>query len=395
MTYDILIIGAGAAGLFCASQVASSGKKVAILEHQERVGKKILISGGGRCNFTNLYSNPQNFISSNPHFCKSALARFSPKDFISFVEKYEIPYFEKKLGQLFCQVSAKEITNLLLSECQKNGVEIHLNCKIESVKKNEKFILQTSKAEFSAESLIIATGGLSFKNLGATDFGYKIAQQFQINLIEPTPALVPLIWKEEDANKFRELSGVSIDTEVSCHSKKFRENILFTHQGLSGPAILQISSYWKANDPIQINLFPELEIEKVLLAEKQNQNRSTLKNFLAQFLPKRFLEIWTELQKIDPKPLLKYSDPELHRIAESLHAWTVHPARLGGYDKAEVTRGGVNPDELSSKTMESKKVPNLYFIGEVIDVTGHLGGHNFQWAWASGYAAAEALSLKS
>ncbi len=395
MTYDILIIGAGAAGLFCASQIGSSGKKVAILEHQERVGKKILISGGGRCNFTNLYSNPQNFISSNPHFCKSALARFTPKDFISFVEKYKIPYFEKKLGQLFCQTSAKQITNLLLNECQKNGVKIHLNCKVESVQKNEKFILQTSQGEFSAEALIIATGGLSFKNLGATDFGYKIAQQFQINVIEATPALVPLLWKEEDANLFSELSGVSIDTEVSCHSKKFRENILFTHQGLSGPAILQISSYWKPNDPIRINLFPEQEIEKILLAEKKHQNQSLLKNFLAQFLPKRFLEIWVKQQKIDPKPLLKYSDAEIHQIAQSLYAWTLYPAGLGGYDKAEVTRGGIDPDELSSKTMESKKVPNLYFIGEVIDVTGHLGGHNFQWAWASGYAAAEALSLKS
>ncbi len=428
MTYDILIIGAGAAGLFCASQIAGSGKKVVILEHQERVGKKILISGGGRCNFTNLYSKPENFLSSNPHFCKSALARFTPKDFVSLVEKYEIPYFEKKLGQLFCQVSAKEITNLLLKECQKNGVEIHLNCKIESINffdnpmsspsvfvgdpptqqlyqgdsrpkacgnDIKKFILQTSKRELKSHSLVIATGGLSYQNLGATDFGYRIARQFGINIIEPTAALVPLLWKEEEANKFRDLSGVSMDTEVSCHSKKFRENILFTHQGLSGPAILQISSYWKANDPIQINLFPGLEIEKVLLAEKQNQNRSTLKNFLAQFLPKRFLEIWIEQQKIDSKPLLKYSDPELHRIAQSLHRWTLYPACLGGYDKAEVTRGGVDPDELSSKTMESKKIPNLYFIGEVIDVTGHLGGHNFQWAWASAHAAAEALSPKS
>lgn len=410
-SWDVMIVGAGAAGLLCAKIAGSRGKKVLLLEHNDRIGKKVLISGGGRCNFTNLYAKPENFISENPHFCKSALARFTPEDFLKLLEKHKIPYFEKKLGQLFCKNSAKEITQMLLKECEEAGVKIILNCKTQQLchpqldrgsnaskldsrfRGNDKpgfFQLQTNQGTFSSPTLIIATGGLSYQNLGATPFAYQIAEQFGIQVIPPRPGLVPLLWNAEDLKTFSGLSGVSIDAKVSCKKVSFRENILFTHRGLSGPAILQISSYWKKDEIISLNLFPEMNLAAYLLQEKSLGNKSEIKNLLSQFVSKSFLEIWCK-KYFPSRPLLQISDKELHPLAQLLQNWEITPAGDEGYEKAEVTLGGIDTRELSSQNMESKKIAGLYFIGECIDVTGHLGGFNFQWAWASAHAAAMSL----
>jgi len=378
---EVIIIGAGAAGLMCAIGAGKRGRKVLVIEHAEKIGKKILISGGGRCNFTNLDTKPENFISENPHFCKSALARYTPQDFISLVEKHKIKYHEKKLGQLFCDNSAKEIIDMLEKECVDAGVEILLNCSVSEIKKNEKFFVETDKGNFESESVVIATGGISIPQMGATDFGYKIAKQFGVKLTKIVPALVPFTINE---NAFSEISGVSIDCEVSCNGMSFRENILFTHKGLSGPAILQISSYWNNGDTISINLLPESNAVELI-----NENRASkmaLDNVLAQYLPKRFTELWCD-KYFKPKPVNKLSDDDILKIAEKLNNWEITPSGTEGFGKAEVTKGGVDTDELSSKTMEAKKVNGLYFIGECVDVTGWLGGYNFQWAWASGFAA--------
>lgn len=400
--FDAIIVGAGAAGLMCAQAAAQGGKKILLLEHNDRVGKKILISGGGRCNFTNLDTQAENFISKNLHFPKSALARFQPEDFIKLIEKHQILFFEKKLGQLFCKKSAKEITQMLLKESEEAGVEILLNCKIQNVgaplgaprgsasRAPTIFTLLTNLGTFTTPNLIIATGGLSFKSLGATSFAYKIAKQFDINVITARPGLVPLLWNPEDLALFSELSGVSIDCEVTCRKKTFRENLLFTHRGLSGPAILQISSYWCLGDKIRINLFPDLNVAEWLIHQKNIGNKSELKNVFSQFVSKRFLEIWFD-RYFTSKPLLQISDKDLQKLAQLLQNWEIKLAGDEGYDKAEVTRGGIDTEELSSQSMESKKVPGLYFIGECVDVTGHLGGHNFQWAWASAMAAASSL----
>jgi hypothetical protein len=362
-----------------------------VLEHQERAGKKILISGGGRCNFTNLYSGPQNFLSANDHFCKSALSRFKPSDFIDLVTRHNIEFYEKTLGQLFCKVSAKQITGLLLSECKQTGVKVVLNCKVSKVKKEQEFFkIETSQGRYSTASLVIATGGLSFTKMGASDFGYRIARQFGIQVHECQPALVPLTWNSEDHKKFGDLSGISLDAKVSCAGKDFREAILFTHRGLSGPAILQISSYWKRGELIRIDLFPDFDIAAWLIEKKAAGERSQLKNIMAQFFPKRFCETWCKYFS-PSKPLQTYTEKKLQSIAAHLHQWEVKPAGDEGYEKAEVTLGGVDTDELSSKTLESRKIPGLYFMGEVVDVTGHLGGHNFQWAWASGFAAGQVV----
>lgn len=383
--FHVIIIGAGAAGLMCAIESGKRGRKVLVIEHAEKIGKKILISGGGRCNFTNIYTKPENFISNNPHFCKSALARYTPQDFTSLVEKHKIKYHEKKLGQLFCDGSAKEIVNMLLSECKDVGVEILVNCKVVKIRKNGKFTIQTNLGEYSSDSLVIASGGISIPKMGATDFGYKIAEQFSLKLTEIKPGLVPLTWNKHDLKLFADLSGVSIDSVVSCKKITFRENILFTHKGLSGPAILQISSYWKQNEPITINLLPEINIGDEL--NENTSSRKLLDNFLSVYLPKRFAEKWCEIN-FETKPINQLNDKELEFISEKLHKWQIIPG-TEGFEKAEVTCGGIDTNELSSQTMECKKVKGLYFIGEAVDVTGWLGGYNFQWAWASGFAAGQ------
>jgi predicted Rossmann fold flavoprotein len=383
LNYDVIIIGAGAAGLMCAIEAGKRGRKTLVIEHAEKIGKKILISGGGRCNFTNLTAEPNNFISDNPHFCKSALARYTPQDFISLVKKHGIKYHEKKLGQLFCDGSSKEIVNLFIDECDDAGVVVIVNCSVSEIIKNEKFILKTNIGEYTTESLVIATGGISIPQMGATDFGYKIAKQFGLKLTKIVPGLVPFVIKD---NPYSELSGISIDSRVNCNGISFRENILFTHKGLSGPAILQISNYWNKDDEIRIDLYPNGNIGELLIENKSS--KAELVNFLAQYFTKRFSEVWCRIN-FPSKPLNRLSDKEIETIAELIHNWIVVPDKTEGFGKAEVTRGGINTAELSSKTMECKKVNGLYFIGEVVDVTGWLGGYNFQWAWASGYAAGQ------
>lgn len=383
MSFDVIIIGAGAAGLMCAIEAGKRGRKVLVIELAKKIGKKILISGGGRCNFTNTNESSENFISENPHFCKSALARYTSKDFISLVEKHKIKYHEKKLGQLFCDSSAKEIVNMLQDECDRAGVEILVNCTVEELIKNEKFIIKTNQGEFESESLVIASGGISIPQMGATDFGYKIARQFGIKLTKTVPGLIPFTLKQKD---FSELSGVSIDSIVTCNGISFRENILFTHKGLSGPTILQISSYWKTGDSIYINILPDIDIKQLLT--ENSESKTEFVNFLAQFLPKRFTEKWCNIY-FKSKPVNRLTEKDMGYIADKIHNWQIIPSGTEGFGKAEVTKGGVDTNELSSKTMESKKVNGLFFIGEVVDVTGWLGGYNFQWAWASGFAAGQ------
>lgn len=383
MNYNTIIIGAGAAGLMCAIEAGKRGRNVLVLEHAEKIGKKILISGGGRCNFTNLDVKPENFVSINPHFCKSALARYSPQDFITLVEKHGIKYHEKKLGQLFCDGSAKEIVAMLQKECNDAGVKIKVNCTVSEITKNDKFTVNSNIGEFTSDSLVIATGGLSIPQMGATDFGYKVSKQFGIKITKTVPGLVPFILNEKS---YYELSGLSIDSIVSCNDISFRENILFTHKGLSGPAILQISNYWSKGDEVTINLIPNIDI--ISLIEENKPNKTELVNALAKIFPKRFAEKWCELN-FSSKPVNKLSEKEIIQISEMLHNWKVVPNRTEGFGKAEVTKGGVDTDELSSKTMESKKVKGLFFTGEVVDVTGWLGGYNFQWAWSSGFAAGQ------
>jgi predicted Rossmann fold flavoprotein len=359
-----------------------------VLEHNERLGKKIRISGGGRCNFTNYNATPDNYLSANPHFCKSALARYKPADFIALVEKHGIAYHEKKLGQLFCDFSSREIVELWEKECAAARVDIRLNTRVLSVAKPDDFVVQTSAGEFRCQSLVIATGGLSFPKIGATDFGYRVAKQFGLSLVETRPGLVPLTFSPQEQARFGALSGISLDTEVTANGRTFRENILFTHRGVSGPAILQISSYSKPGETIAVNLLPEQSALEFF--ESQRGSNKELKTALSQFFPQRFAQEWCE-KEAPSKPLNRYRPNELAAIAQKLHRWELRPNATEGYAKAEVTLGGVDTNELSSKTMESRQVPGLFFIGEVVDVTGWLGGYNFQWAWASGNAAGQAV----
>jgi predicted Rossmann fold flavoprotein len=384
-SYDALIVGAGAAGLLCAIEAGKRGKRVAILEHAERAGKKILISGGGRCNFTNLYCQPENFISENPHFAKSALARYTPQDFIALVEKHGIAYHEKTLGQLFCDRAASQITGMLEAECRAAGVTIFLNARIRDVRRNDDFIVATNSAEFRAPALVIATGGLSIPKMGATSFGYDIARQFGLKICKTHPGLVPLLLNAKDRNDYCDLAGVSAEVVVGANGSSFRESMLITHRGLSGPAILQASSYWNSSAPVRIDLAPG---RAVLLPLREDPARSAMqvRSALHEVLPKRLATRWLELHPRDT-----WSNASIEELERELHDWTLLPAGTEGYEKAEVTTGGVDTNELSSKTMESKKVKGLSFIGEVVDVTGHLGGFNFQWAWASGAAAGRAL----
>lgn len=383
---DAIVIGGGAAGLFCAIEAGKRGRKVLVIEHNERVGKKIAISGGGRCNFTNTNTSAENFISANPHFCKSALARYTPSDFISLVEKHRIAYHEKKLGQLFCDSSSQQIIQMLLEECRRANVEILCGCKVLRVQKGDAFRIETNLGSFVSASLVIATGGLSIPALGATDFGYRVARQFGLEVEPARPALVPMTLTSETQRRLMELSGVSIDALVSCCGKEFRENILITHRGLSGPAILQISSYWQPGASLSINLLPSLNAFDILADHQHSEIE--LANLLARHLPKRFAQSWCDAYA-PSRPLKQYTPAALNRIGEMLHGWRITPSGTEGFRKAEVTAGGVSTDELSSRTMEAKRVQGLYLIGEVVDVTGWLGGYNFQWAWASGFAAGQ------
>ena len=395
----MVVIGGGAAGLFCAIEAGKRGRKVVVLEHAERIGKKIAISGGGRCNFTNLNTTAENFISANPHFCKSALARYSPADFISLVEKHGIAYHEKKLGQLFCDDSSSRIIEMLLTESRVAGVEIRFRAVVRSVRKSgpsalrdgsnakkDYFEVNTENETLISQSLVVATGGLSIPPLGATDFGYRLARQFGLTIVEPQPALVPFTLSHQGQRELSTLSGVSIDASVSCHGQEFRENILITHRGLSGPAILQISSYWIPGLAVTINLLPDRDALELLREQKNGEME--LANFLSQFLPRRFAHAWCTLN-FPSQPLKHYTPRQLADIAHKLNHWDVIPSGTEGYKKAEVTAGGIATDELSSQTMQVQSVPGLYFIGEVVDVTGQLGGYNFQWAWASGFAAGQ------
>lgn len=384
--YDVIVIGGGAAGLFCAIEAGKRGRRVLVLEHTERVGKKIGISGGGRCNFTNIYTSPENFLSANPHFSKSALARYTPGDFISLVEKHGIRYHEKKLGQLFCDESSRQIIEMLLRECTDAGAQILCRCQVLGVLQDGLFRLETSLGSFSSSSLVIATGGLSIPPLGATDFGYRIARQFDLHVEEPRPGLVPLTLRAELLARLSPLSGVSLDALVSCCGTEFRENILITHRGLSGPAILQISSYWRPHEAISINLLPDEDIFELL--SQHHSSEIELVNLLSRRLPRRFAEAWCELYAAS-RPLKQYDARYLFDLARKIHNMQIAPRGTEGFKKAEVTAGGVATTELSSRTMEARRVPGLYFIGEVVDVTGQLGGYNFQWAWASGYAAGQ------
>ncbi len=389
MKKDVIVIGGGAAGLFCALTAGKRGRSALVIEHAEKVGKKILISGGGRCNFTNLNTAPENFICRNPNFHKSALARFTPYDFIEMVERHKIAYHEKKLGQLFCDDSSQQIVRMLLDECHRAKVQVRVNCRVQSVDKTgDSFIVETNQGRFECESLVIATGGLSIPKMGATDFGYRLARQFGLKVTQTKPALVPFTLTEKDRSVFTPLSGVSVDAMVRFGNQQFRENILVTHQGLSGPAILQISSYWKSGEAIEIDLLPGATAEEVLTSERESLKE--LKTLLSEYWPQRFAQAWASIHA-SPKPLRQYSNKELRAIAENIHRWRITPNGTEGYRKAEVTAGGVDTDELSSKTMEARRAPGLFFIGEVVDVTGWLGGYNFQWAWASGFAAGQSV----
>ena len=384
--FDALVLGAGAAGLMCALEASKRGRRVAVLERAERAGKKILISGGGRCNFTNLHCRPENFISGNSHFAKSALARYTPSDFIALVEKHRIPYHEKTLGQLFCDRSARDITNMLEAECSDAGVHVFVKTSITEVLRTTEFIVRTGETEFRAPVLVIATGGLSISKMGATGFGYDLARQFGLAVREPRPALVPFVFDEENRRQYCDLAGVSSDVSVSCGKPRFREKMLITHRGLSGPAILQISSYWKSGEAIAIDLAPGSDVTAALREPKAVRNITTMKSALHKFLPSRFANRWLDLHAP-----AKWTNSGLAHLERLAHDWAVIPSGTEGFDKAEVTAGGVDTNELSAKTMESRKVPGLFFIGEVVDVTGHLGGFNFQWAWASGACAGRAL----
>jgi len=383
--YDVIILGAGAAGLLCASEAGKRGRRVALLERAARAGKKILISGGGRCNFTNLHYRPENFLSDNPHFAKSALARYTPADFVALVESHGIPYHEKTLGQLFCDRSASDITLMLEEECRAAGVETFLDTQIEEVTRTTEFVVRTSTREFSAPTLVVATGGLTIPKMGSTDFGYRLATQFGLKIIDPRPALTPLLLDSRDRSKYCDLAGVSTEVVVSTNQHSFREALLITHQGLSGPAILQISSYWKKGQPISIDLAPEREAFAAVRASS-TRNMNTARSALQGMLPNRFATRWLETNQPP-----RWTNDDLAHLERTLHHWTITPDATEGFDKAEVTVGGVDTNELSGKTMESRKIPGLFFIGEVVDVTGHLGGFNFQWAWSSAVAAASAL----
>jgi predicted Rossmann fold flavoprotein len=388
---DVCIIGAGAAGLMCAISAGQRGRRVLVLDHANKVGKKILMSGGGRCNFTNMYAEAENFLSANSHFCKSALARYTQWDFIELVCKHGVPYHEKKLGQLFCDNKSSDIVDVLLSECEEVNAEIFTHCNIELVEANESgpgYQLQTSLGDVVCESLVVATGGLSIPTMGATGLGYELAEQFGLRLLPRSAALVPFTFSKEQLMPFETLVGSSADVRISCNDQSFRENLLFTHRGLSGPAVLQISSYWQPGQAIEIDWAPDQELFEWLAAAREQRPKAELKTVLSSLHTKSWAAVICE-HWLSNMAMNRYSDKQLQDVADALHRWSIVPAGTEGYRTAEVTLGGVNTDDLSSKTMEAKQQPGLYFIGEVVDVTGWLGGFNFQWAWASGFAAGQ------
>lgn len=386
--FDAIIIGGGASGLMCAIAAGQRGRRVLLLERAEKVGKKILISGGGRCNFTNLHVSAENYLSKNPHFCKSALSRFTPADFIALVEKHGIRYHEKTAGQLFCDGSAAEIVQMLLAECAAAGVEIQTGCTVESIRQDEVFSVRTNFGEYRAASLVIATGGLSIPKMGATDFGLRVAKQFGLKVVPPSPGLVGLRLGGAELRALDGLSGVSVTAEVSCGGQSFREAILFTHHGLSGPAILQISNYWRRGQSITINFLPDVDLAELISERQKTHPNATLKTPLSEWLPKRLVQRWLA-PPFDTKKLKQLLPNEVDAVVRAFQAWEVSPTGTEGFKKAEVTRGGVDTAELSSKTFETKRVRGLFFIGETVDVTGWLGGYNFQWAWASGWCAGQ------
>ncbi len=387
--FDAIVIGAGAAGMMCAALAGQRGKRVLLIEHYRIVGEKIRISGGGRCNFTNLHASAANYLSANPDFCRSALARYTPRDFIALIERHGIRWHEKKLGQLFCDASSQQVIDMLKRECERAAVVWWQPCEVVDVSTVQgDFIVETSRGTARAPALVIATGGLSVPKIGASAFGYELARKFGVSVIAPRPALVPLAFPPDLLARYGDLSGISIDAEVSCSGGRFRENLLFTHRGLSGPAILQVSSYWDGRTPLAIDLVPSADALRFLRDGKGGEAR--LDNRLATVLPRRFAQAFCEAHGA-MRPLREIGDDELVRIADALSNWRVVPSGTLGWNKAEVTIGGVDTRELSSKTMMAANVPGLYFIGEVVDVTGWLGGYNFQWAWASAHAAAKAL----
>jgi len=400
MRVDVAVIGAGAAGMMCAATAAQRGKRVVLIDHAGKLAEKIRISGGGRCNFTNINAGPNNFLSENPHFAKSALSRFTPHDFLALVKKHRIAYHEKHRGQLFCDDSAEQIIDMLKAECAAGNVHWRMPSKVEALQQTaDGFHLQTDQGEIEAQSVVIATGGLSIPKIGATDFGYRVAGQFGLKLVEPRPALVPLTFDESGWAPFVSLAGISLEVDVETGSLKgrnptgarFREDLLFTHRGLSGPAILQISSFWQPGTPITINLLPEMDLAQTLIEDKAS-NRKQLGNILSQYLPARLAEglLQAHGYAADAR-LADMQDARLRKLGELVNRWTITPNGSEGYRKAEVTRGGVDTRELSQQSMMVNKVPGLYFIGETVDVTGWLGGYNFQWAWASGVAAGLAI----
>lgn len=385
---DVLIIGAGAAGMMCALTAAQRGRSVWLLDHSSKLAEKIRISGGGRCNFTNLNTKPENFLSQNPHFCRSALSRFTPQHFIALLNKHGIGYHEKTLGQLFCDEESEAVIAMLKAECDTAGVHWCMPCNVEKIERSDVFYVATSRGKYRAGSLVIATGGLSIPKIGATPFGYQVAEQFGVPMTKLKPGLVPLSFHPEEWAVFTGLAGISVDAVVSFGKQSFRENLLFTHRGLSGPSILQISSYWEHGKPLSIDLLPDHDLREMFA--QQRGSKMLLSNFIAQYLPKRLAEI-VATQWMENKPLNQYAEKELRILADKLKDWQITPTGTLGYSKAEVTCGGVDTHAQSSKTMECNDVPGLYFIGEVQDVTGQLGGYNFQWAWASGYAAGQAV----
>lgn len=407
MTYfDVLIIGASASGLMCAIEAGKRGRKVIVLDHAAKAGKKIRISGGGRCNFTNYDISAGNYLSENQHFCKSALSRYQYYDFLALLAEYQIPWHERDHGQLFCDRSANDIVQMLLSECKKYAVTIHLDAHIEHVFKStvksntenacsskDEFSVNSSTGHYRAGSVVVATGGLSVSKMGASDFGLRLAKQFGLNIIATRPGLVPLIYSSKDRKKYTQLSGIAVESEISYGGKCFKENLLFTHKGISGPAVLQISSYWKVEnnhtgESLIIKLLPELDLYSWLLEHQIQQPKTLVKNLLSRKIPRRLAECLCHIHAFD-KPVNQYNSSELKAISDAFQDWHFWPDGTEGYRVAEVTVGGVDSNELSSKTMQTKKVKGLYFIGEVVDVTGHLGGYNFQWAWSSGYTAGQ------
>ncbi|EGQ8024063.1 NAD(P)/FAD-dependent oxidoreductase [Vibrio vulnificus] len=389
--FDVVVIGAGAAGLMCAAEAGRRGRKVLVLDHAKKPGRKILISGGGRCNFTNNEVSAKNYLCRNPHFVKSALSQYSNWDFISMIYKYGIEFEERDHGQLFCLDSAKDIVNMLLSECDQPNIAQRYQVQLTEIEKTEQgFVLRAGAEAFECQSLVVATGGLSMPKLGATPFGYKIAEQFGIPVVPTTAGLVPFTLHKQDKEDFAELSGIAIPAEITAEDGTlFKEALLFTHRGLSGPSVLQISSYWKAGQAVSINLVPEVDVLELLQRNLEKHPNQTLKNTLAKVLPKRLVEVLIERKELTDKPLKQFNAKELQDVVEHLQQWKIAPNGTEGYRTAEVTLGGVDTDYLSSKTMECKTVPGLYFIGEVMDVTGWLGGYNFQWCWSSGFVAGQ------